>query len=140
MRLSWLRARRAVKERNISCERDITMHIWTGAYRMSAALAAVVIATACHSNSTAGADKSMDGATYNNGNRSGDGYFANSQALSALLLAHSVNPAASHHYDAAAGSAIMNVSVATKEVDRYCASNPRSTIAEGVDWSDFKTQ
>jgi len=116
------------------------MLIRTGAHKIFAALAAVVVSVACHSNGTTSADKSMDCATYNNGTHSGEGYFANSKAVSALLSAHSVDPAANHHYDPAAGSSMLNVSVAAKEVARYCARNPSSTIDKGVDWSDFKTQ
>ncbi|TDO10451.1 hypothetical protein EV580_4739 [Mycobacterium sp. BK086] len=64
-------------------------------------------------------------------------YVANTNAVSDLLSAHGIDPAGSHHYSASAGSYIMNVTVASNEVDSYCAENPGSTVEKGVTWSNF---
>nr|QGW61089.1 hypothetical protein ICEMyc226_00057 [Mycolicibacterium sp.] len=100
---------------------------------------AAALTSACHSTS-ASSDSAMSCATYNKGTTTGDGDVANTNALSALLLAHSINPAADNHYVPTAGSSILNVSEASAEVDKYCASNPDSTIDKGVNWSNFKTK
>lgn len=102
-------------------------------------LVAAPLVSACHSTS-ASPDSAMSCTTYNKGNTNGDGSIANSHALSALLLAHSINPAANHHYEPSAGSSIMNVSEAATEVDQYCANNPESTIDKGVNWSNFSSK
>ncbi len=79
----------------------------------------------------------MSCATYNSVNSNASQYVANTNAVSDLLSAHGVNPGGDHHYNAAAGDSVMNVTVASEEVDSFCAANPNSTIDEGVDWSNF---
>jgi hypothetical protein len=109
-------------------------------YMLVAVAVAAAATSACHSAASGEADSPTSCATYNTGKINGHRYIANSDALSALLLSHSINPAANHHYEQSAGSSIMNISVASQEVDRYCASNPDSTIDKGVRWSNFNTQ
>ncbi|BCZ21356.1 hypothetical protein MTY59_12110 [Mycobacterium senriense] len=81
----------------------------------------------------------MSCSTYNSVNTNPAQYTENTRAVSDLLLGHGVNPGGNHHYDAAAGDHVMNVTVASDEVTHYCASNPGSTIDRGVAWSNFKT-
>jgi hypothetical protein len=101
------------------------------------AFAAAVCVVACGHSARADSGSSMDCSTYNKGNTSGDQYTANSNAMFALLSAHGVNPAGNHHYNAAAGDYVMNISEATFEIDSYCAAHPDSTIDKGVQWSNF---
>ncbi|AGB22168.1 hypothetical protein Mycsm_01779 [Mycobacterium sp. JS623] len=82
----------------------------------------------------------MSCSTYNTVNTNAAQYAANTSAVSDLLTAHGINPGANHHYNAAAGDYVMNVTVASDEVTAHCASNPGSTIDQGVVWSNFKTQ
>ncbi len=79
----------------------------------------------------------MSCSTYNSVRTNPSQYVANTNAVSDLLSAHGIDPAGSHHYNAAAGSYIMNVTVASNEVDSYCAENPGSTVGKGVTWSNF---
>ena len=82
----------------------------------------------------------MSCSTYNTVNTNPQQDFQNTSAVSDLLRAHGINPAGNHHYDSAAGSYMMNVSVASEEVTAYCANNPNSSIDSGIAWSNFKAR
>jgi hypothetical protein len=100
--------------------------------------AALAAAVAGCSHGAIASGSAMSCSTYNTVNSNPDQYTANTQAVSDLLMAHGINPAGNHHYNAAGGDYVMNVTVASDEVTNYCASNPGSTIDNGVQWSNFK--
>ncbi len=99
----------------------------------------VAVVAGCGGGSSS-VGSAMSCSTYNTGNANGNGYMKNTNAESDLLLAHGINPGGNHHYDSAAGSYMMNVSVASEEIAAYCANHPDSTIDKGVNWSNFKKQ
>lgn len=108
----------------------------------SNAAAAFVIAVAALTagcGQDGGGESALGCATFNSVNKNPEQYFANANAVSALLTAHGVTPSAGHHYNAAAGDHIMTVTVATEEVTAYCKANPSSTIDKGIAWSNFKS-
>lgn len=94
----------------------------------------------CGSSADSSIGSPMGCSTYNTVKTNAEQYTANTYAVSDLLSAHGINPGGNHHYNAAAGDYVMNVTVASNEVTSYCANNPGSTINEGVKWSNFKTR
>ncbi len=111
----------------------------SGARTMCASFAATtLIVTTSLAGCTSEKGAGMDCSTYNSEKTNPSQYMANSNAVSDLLTLHGINPGASHHYNAAAGDYIMNLTVADEEVSDYCAKNPKSTIDKGITWSKFK--
>lgn len=82
----------------------------------------------------------MSCSTYNTVNTDAAQYTANTNAVTDLLTAHGISPGGNHHFSAASGDYVMNVTVASGEVTNYCARNSDSTIDKGVVWSNFKAQ
>ncbi|MEB3052347.1 hypothetical protein KV112_21885 [Mycolicibacter sp. MYC123] len=109
--------------------------------RSNAAAAAVfaVAALTAGCGQGGGGESGLSCTTFSSVNKNPEQYVANTNAVSALLVAHGVTPSAGHHYNAAAGDHIMNVTVATQEVTAYCKANPSSTIDKGITWSNFKS-
>jgi hypothetical protein len=116
-------------------------HPYVGAYRISRTTGSdlTTALAGCGNSGTAGnAASSMNCSIYNTVNNNAGQYVANTNAVSALLLAHGINPGGSRHYSASAGDNVKNVTVASDEVTQYCRTNPNSTIDTGIDWSNFK--
>lgn len=111
--------------------------------RTASAIGAIAVSAAvagCGHGAIGSAASSISCSTYNTVNTNAAQYTANTQAVSDLLISRGINPGGNHHYNFAAGDYVMNVTVASDEVTNYCASNPGSTIDNGVEWSNFKTQ
>lgn len=94
----------------------------------------------CDHRADVGFGSSMSCSTYNTVETKAEQYIPNTNAVSDLLFARGINAGGNHHYNAAAGDYVLNVTVASEQVTSYCASHPESTIDKGVVWSAFKTQ